>query len=299
MASASYTYTVGVVIGRFQLHELHEGHLYLLDTAQEATDVLCVLLGSSGGELTKRNPLPFEVRKRMIEDRYPEAQIYEIMDSTTWSEDLDALLEEKFPTAKIRLFGSRDSFAKEYYGRKEVVIVEPKDAISGTEIRNRVHTPKDHTSFRLGMVESQKRRFSISYQTVDAAVVDRDHKKILLGRKEKRKSWCFPGGFVDATDASLEDAVLRELHEEVPGLTSYSMPKYLGSVRVQDHRYRNEEDKILTALFLMTYESGAPVAGDDLKEVAWFSFEEAKEVLQIEHLPLLERVVSALPSVIF
>lgn len=290
MTNHTYHGSVGVVIGRFQIHSLHVGHRHLIDVANKENDVLCILLGSSGGSLTKRNPLPFDVRKKMILERYEDALVYEIIDSSSWSEDLDALLTSQFPQMKIRLYGSRDSFAKEYYGKNEVVIVEPIHQISGTEIRNQVTEPKDTESFRLGMVESQKIKYPISYQTVDIVLYNEKNNAILLGRKSRSGRWCLPGGFVDPSDVSLECAALRELSEEVRNIATEDAISYLGSYRVQDHRYRNEEDKILTALFLVKYKDGEASAGDDLEEVMWCSFAEAQEKISDTHAPLLALV---------
>jgi bifunctional NMN adenylyltransferase/nudix hydrolase len=279
---------IGVVIGRFQVARLHVGHRYLLDTALHDNDELCILLGSTGGAPTKRNPLSFTHRKEMMEELYPKAKIFEIIDSKIWSENLDALLTENFDGHHVRLYGSRDSFAKEYFGGFEVVHVPALHAVSGTEMRSMFAKPKEKESFRQGIIESHKLRYPISYQTVDMLVCNVSKKEILLGKKKNSIGWHLPGGFVDPTDTSLEDAVVRELQEEVLGLVVRKPITYLGSYRVHDHRYRNEEDKIMTALFLVPSTSKHVRAGDDLEEVAWFSFDEAKKRVDSSHAPLLE-----------
>lgn len=286
--------TVGVVIGRFQVHRLHKGHVHLIDTVQKENDILCVLLGSSGANLTKRNPLTFSHRKGMLLERYKKAQIFEIIDSPTWSDDLDRLLSSLFKNRHVKLYGSRDSFAKEYFGKYEVVTIEEKYHISGTEVRSKKSAPKDRESFRMGLIEGQNIRYPISYQTVDIALINERKREIILGRKSHNASWCLPGGFVDPSDESLEEAALRELREEITGIVLKKELTYIGSSRVRDHRYRNEEDKIMTSLFMTCYKSGTPVAGDDLEEVAWFSFEEAKKVITVEHMPLLIKIIKYL-----
>lgn len=280
--------TVGVIIGRFQLANLHVGHKHLIDTVKSQNDEVCILLGSSGGAPTKRNPLPFLTRKEMIQDLYEDAKVFEIVDSKNkWSENVDKILKKNFKNKNIRLYGSRDSFSKWYFGEFPFVYIKEIHNISGTEIRNRNILPKEKESFRLGMIESHKVRYPISYQTADIVLFDEKNNKIVLGQKEKGNTWFFPGGFVDPTDLSIEDSAKRELSEEVLNIVAENSIKYLGSIRVDDHRYRNEEDKIMTSLFLVKYKSGKIKAGDDLKRVKWFSLKEAKEVISETHAPLL------------
>lgn len=280
--------TVGVIIGRFQLANLHVGHKHLIDTVKSHNDEVCILLGSSGGAPTKRNPLPFSTRKEMIQDLYEDARVFEIVDSKySWSENVDKILKKNFKNKNIRLYGSRDSFSKWYFGEFPFVYIKEIHNISGTEIRNRNILPKEKESFRLGMIESHKVRYPISYQTADIVLFNEKNNKIVLGQKEKGNTWFFPGGFVDPTDLSIEDSAKRELSEEVLNIVAENSIKYLGSIRVDDHRYRNEEDKIMTSLFLIKYKSGKIKAGDDLKRVKWFSLKEAKEVISETHAPLL------------
>jgi bifunctional NMN adenylyltransferase/nudix hydrolase len=109
--------------------------------------------------------------------------------------------------------------------------------------------------------------------------------EILLGKRNTEPKYRFFGGFVSPKDESLESAAIRELTEEA-GSFEKGAPQYLGSIRVDDWRYKHEEDKILTAVFLVPYVFGRPEPGDDIDEVRWFHINDIGQNLQPEHLDL-------------
>lgn len=110
-------------------------------------------------------------------------------------------------------------------------------------------------------------RYPTVFATVD--VVIRKGEKLLLGRKAHQSKFRFVGGFTDpALDNSYEDAAKREAKEET-GIEVKTV-KYLGSTRIDDPRYRNTPDCIITHLFEATEWSGEPVASDDIAELQWF-----------------------------
>lgn len=287
--------TVGVVVGRFQVPELHGGHLHLLNWAKKENDHLVILLGSKVAQLSVRNPLPFDVREKMVRQSFPSALVYELPDDPSdevWSRTLDETVRLSFPFQKVRLYGSRDSFAGHYHGSFPIVLVPEIPNISGTELRNQPGIPKDDKSFRQGMIESQRLRYPVSFQTVDIGVIKHESKEVLLGRKktDPKGLWRLPGGFVDPSDPSLEGAAARELREEVGNIMTHELT-YLGSSRVEDHRYCSENDKIMTALFLTYYMGGRVSASDDLEEVAWFTFDRARVCIVKEHEQLVKKLL--------
>ena len=54
---------------------------------------------------------------------------------------------------------------------------------------------------------------------------------------------------------------------------------YEKSFRVNDWRYRNEDDKIITTLFTTEYVGGDPVGSDDIAEVKWFPLKQLSELM--------------------
>lgn len=110
-------------------------------------------------------------------------------------------------------------------------------------------------------------RYPTVFATVD--VVIRKGDQLLLGRNAHQTKFRFVGGFSDpALDNSYEDAAKREANEET-GIDVQTVI-YLGSTRIDDPRYRNTPDCIITHLFEATEWSGEPVASDDIAELKWF-----------------------------
>lgn len=265
--------SLGVVIGRFQVATLHKGHVHLIEYAIKENDQVTIILGNSAALPTERNPLPPSIRTQAIRESFPDITILEHHDhhdDAVWSERLDVLLKEKFPNSQIILYASRDSFLPYYSGKLPVVEVPMIEGVSGTQERASSSHPKEwNESFRKGVIASHQFRSPISYQAIDIAVVDSQKSTILLGQKRVDGNlWRLIGGFVEPRDESLEDAGQRELIEEAGELTTGEFI-YAGSYRVDDWRYRNEKDKVMSALFITEYCGGTPCAGDDLINVAW------------------------------
>lgn len=144
-------------------------------------------------------------------------------------------------------------------------------------------------------------RFSKVFPTVDIAVIDIDNDKILFGRKPGQELFRFPGGFVEPTDNSLEHAAYRELTEEVLGLPKPQEEKdiqelllYIGSFLIDDPRYRDKEEKIMTSLFIAAINGSSNLelsAGDDIEELKWIHGKDLKEEMIVEeHRPLIRQI---------
>lgn len=140
----------GAIVARFQVPELHAGHIHLIDTVKEKCDQVIILLGCTE-KPDERNILSFEVREDMIYETYSDYYVDKIKDhreDNLWNEHLDAILDE-WPN--VTLYGSRDSFLKFYKGRYPTEYIEPFDMISGTEIRNSLPIIHNY-SYRVGLI---------------------------------------------------------------------------------------------------------------------------------------------------
>tara|TARA_B110000503_G_scaffold34673_1_gene56521 strand:+ start:118 stop:1074 length:957 start_codon:yes stop_codon:yes gene_type:complete len=264
---------VAVIVGRFQVNELHEAHIDLITSVLNKHDRVLVFLGNSIIRNTLNNPLDYRARRTMIADKFPTVEIHYINDNpsdTAWTKNLDKLIgEQLLPMQTVTLYGSRDSFLKCYSGKHNTCELEATTFISGTEVRRRVCNNYPPTAdYRAGMIAATAYRFPTAFQTVDIAVVN-DKGELLLARKPEEKKWRFIGGFSDPASVSLEEDAKREVQEEA-GVEVGNIT-YLGSTLINDWRYRGEIDKIKTALFVAKYVFGKPEGADDVAEVKWVS----------------------------
>lgn len=273
----------GVIIARFQTPYLHEGHKALIEAVQQKHGNVVIVLGISPVRGSGKNPLDFPTREKMIKKEYPEVVVLPLPDhpiDTKWSHNLDVLLTNTFPGSSFALYGSRDSFIDYYSGKNSVVELAKHGEHNASEIRRTIkEKAMDSIEFRTGIIYAYANTYPKVYPTVDIAVFRNNKKEVLLGRKENDPSWRLLGGFGDPTDESFETAARRELQEEC-GNIEVSAMHYEGSFRMNDWRYKNEVDKIITTLFSADYISGEPVGSDDIAEVKWFTLEQLADLLE-------------------
>ena len=287
---------VGVVVGRFQVPDLHKGHQYIIREAQKHQKVM-VCIGIHPCLVTKEDPLDFPTRERMIKSFAPEATVVAIMDHSSdeeWSQRLDNLVRTYFPVDTATFYSGRDGFATCYSGKSKVKEVDEIDFDSGTEIRYDVGKKVKATAdFRKGVIYAAHNMRDRVIPAVDIAILKvtesaKDWPTILLGRKPGEEKFRLPGGFVEAKDRSFEATARRELMEETSlGVNDLT---YLNSFQTEDWR-NNGTDKIFTSLYLGFHTSGAIRAGDDLEEVGWFRLDKASDLVVDNHVCLIVEVL--------
>lgn len=297
METTRNTTDIGVIVGRFQVHELHEAHIEIVESVLAKHKKVIMFLGVSAPLCTRRNPLDFVARKEMILQRFPQLTIVSIPDmpsDTDWSKELDKRLREVAPIGSVTLYGGRDGFIKYYDGSFPTEELEQRIFVSGTEVRKNVSREvKSSVDFRAGVIYAAYNQYQKVFATVDVAILkDGD---VLLGKKPNQTAYRFLGGFADPGDDSFEDAAKREVREE-SGIEVGDV-MYLGSAKIDDWRYRNEDDKIITHLFTATYVSGTVAPKDDISELRFFNLSALKKAdLVPEHAVLYDLLRKKYPA---
>ncbi|HZY80403.1 MAG TPA: NUDIX domain-containing protein [Cyclobacteriaceae bacterium] len=291
--------TIGVIIARFQTPYLHEGHKALINSVKTNHNKIVIVLGISPVLGSRRNPLDFHTRERMIKKEYNDLVVLPLPNhpiDSQWSQNLDQLLSNTFPGASFRLYGSRDSFIPFYSGKFSTEQLAETGSYSSTILRDKISDRVlDSEEFRTGIIYAYSNTYLKVYPTVDIAVFRNKKTEILLGMKTIDKKWRLLGGFSDPTDDNYEMAAKRELTEECGEIDTTPM-QYEGSFRVADWRYMNESDKIITTLFSTDFVSGNPKGSDDIADVKWFPLREVEEMMLVkltasEHFPQLSTLI--------
>jgi 8-oxo-dGTP diphosphatase len=129
--------------------------------------------------------------------------------------------------------------------------------------------------------------------SADCIIIDKTggHLKILLIERHNepfKGMWALPGGFIEE-DETVDAGAARELKEET-GL-NVSLEQF----RVYSDPERDPRGRIITVAFIAVLENEKlkPRAGDDAKNVKWFSISELP-LLAFDHRIILEDALKSL-----
>lgn len=310
--------TLGVVIGRFQVPFLTVGHRALVQAALDNHEKVLILIGVSDATGTDRNPLNFKVREKLFTENpqffkaerermiVKPLKDYPLSDKD-WSEALDTAIEQAgFEEAVV--YAGRDNSLESYYtGKHKIEIIQGVSSRSGTELREAVTyepTVAQHCqAFREGIIHHVKNRYPIVYPTVDVAIVYYDETTnadyILMGKKGE--GFSFVGGFVDKADIDYESAAVREVREETgiildPENFKHTL-NYIFSRRVEDLRYKNTKDSIMTMFFEVRVDNNElpkqeNISDKEFKEFKWIkATKESYDLIAPTHKELFKKYV--------
>jgi bifunctional NMN adenylyltransferase/nudix hydrolase len=272
-------HTLGVIVGRFQVDSLHEGHYDLISSVQDKHDHLLIVIGLSPCRCTANNPLDFDTRCRMLQDSFPRAITVYITDQYSdelWSSNLDSIIEKSAVVIwkDVTLYGSRDSFIKHYSGKYKTIELPQRSSISGSKIREGLALRSKNTAdFRAGAIWAVMNQWESAIPTVDVAIIDTNRNFLLLGKRANEDKYRFPGGFVQSGE-NYELTAVREIKEEANITVKLEDVQLLRSFFIDDWRYKSEKNKITTILCIATIWEGTITPGDDIDELKWFDLAE-------------------------
>lgn len=109
------------------------------------------------------------------------------------------------------------------------------------------------------VAENGLRTFTCSPVAVAVLVVN-EHEQILLGYHNRRQRWEIVSGMLEARE-TIVDGALRELREEM-GAQIRARP--LGVLHASTFRYDDNAQFMISISYLLAYEGGEPVPGDDM-----------------------------------
>jgi len=120
---------IGVIVGRFQVPELHAGHKAIIREVARKSDKVAIVIGNNPLPTSANNPLPVESRMNMVKEYLESINYYgdtitsldDHPDDSVWSQNLDdKILDSMFiHDEQVTLYHSRDSFAQ-YYSRTSI-----------------------------------------------------------------------------------------------------------------------------------------------------------------------------------
>lgn len=271
---------LGVLIGRFQIHQLTEGHKYLFAQVAGQCQRVLALLGVPPISSRRRDPLEYALRARMLQDYWddaypagPELIVVPCLDcplDTDWVRQIDNTITALAPNTPTMVYCGPDGCGPMYKNAGGFWPVEILEAIPGHATEHRAAlTPRHTEDFRAGVIYATERRFLNPYPVVDVAVFRPLDGHVLLAQKkiDQTGRWRLIGGFVDVADASFEHAVKREVREET-GIEVDNL-RYVGSARVPDWRYRGTPEGLTSAVFIASYVFGIAAASDDIHRCQW------------------------------
>ena len=297
MKPKSDKFDVGIIVGRFQVAELHEAHRELIDSVRAMHSRTVIVLGLSPVSGTRNNPLGFQPRRQMIQEHYPDIDVVYIRDMKSdakWSRELDVIVRDVIgPNSSAMLYGSRDSFIRCYNGKFPTTELIATKVVSGSDIRAELsRKAKPSYDWRAGAIWQAFNQYRKVYPTVDMAI--RRDGKFLFVKKPDEAKWRFPGGFAADSNSYEQDAT-REAKEET-GLHCEN-PVYIGSFRINDWRYAGEVDCIKTLFFMLDslVPNETAKADDDVDKCEWFFLHDLKtDDIEPEHRLLFSALIDHL-----
>lgn len=161
--------TLGVIIGRFQIDKLHEGHVKLIQTVSSLHKNFIILIGTTDQQ-TADDPLDFANRFYLFNNiKYKSIGICELPnyeDDKDWSKKIDSIISNFFCirkslNGKAKIYGARRNSLKAYTGKHQTVSLPLNFPVSGKKIRKEIRdTVRNSPDFRAGVIYAHRQRIT-------------------------------------------------------------------------------------------------------------------------------------------
>lgn len=298
--------SVGVIIGRFQTPELHEGHKALMTQAQKhSKQLVCVGIAKVSG--TPNNPLDYPTIEQMIKEQYPKAIVMPLRDQPTnkeWTKKLNEIIQTMFSTDSVTIYcgraNSQSSVQSGYQGPHKLVEIDEVPNVSATNLRKAVGRSFDTSkAFRHGVIYGATNQFTRCDPVVDVCIWQQNEKGIfiLLGSRDNEDGKLrLPGGHINADDLDGMQSAKREVMEET-GLEVSDL-QILGQYRVISRDAPGYA--MFTTLYLAKYVFGSAQANDDLDGCIWIDIDKASNFLYADdHEKLVKLSIEAIQKLTY
>ena len=223
---------IGVLIGRFQVPEPHEGHRFLINEIKSNCDKLVILLGSANRARSIRNPYTYEERKAAVLRLFPDVLVAPLNDykysDAQWRADvvytINTIVAERYNNVEVVLFGHKKDGNDylDWFPQYNYQNITSDIDVSGTEVRRSIEkllptaVQEDIEYFRkeAELFANYPYPETLSFMCGDPVVECDGHILVVQrGGHPGRGSWALPGGFKNRNETML-DAAIRELVEE-------------------------------------------------------------------------------------
>jgi cytidyltransferase-like protein len=272
---------LGVIVGRFQIDELHEGHQRLIRRAYEECDKVLVLIGTTVVR-TPKDPLPYHLVAASVKSlRNAMVDVDEIKDhpnDDVWKDNLvRKVITYSEGYDEVVYYGGRDSFLEHLPEECTKIEIDSIESLSSTNRRNSLGY-RNELLFRMGYITAVQDEYQACYAVADLVALSRNN--VLIGRKKNGK-WVIPGGFADDGDGSLEASAVREALEETGIYVPPNALDYVASRQTNIWNYSGYRQPFTTCFWTEWNPSyGIPHDTDELTDVGFVPVVEALKLLE-------------------
>lgn len=293
----------------------HVGHMALIAEMFERSKRVIIFLACDRSFPSKKNPVPFEVRKDMLHEAILASKfsnrMYQILPlrnqryNNVWANELEksiatVLQKPDLACDDVALFHSRDGFGRHYIptGRFPVYEVPEIPGVNATAIRERVLSHKsENVTYAQGLVAQQLRQPAVQLFMQVRAIIKNAAGKIAIVKyaSSDERRYRFPGGYVvPKKDDNFEAALIRKITTKLDVAITKKSIRFLGDVEIPDWRHREAEIKTRGMIYEMKVDKLAGISkeyrGAQIKEIKFVTRKQLAALIDEEEQAIIPLV---------